>query len=148
MRIVPSTSSADKHDSRSERYTYIPTITLLDKLREEEFEPFYASQSRVRDPERREFSKHMIRLRRGCNTRREEMPGIFFKNSHNGSSSYKMSPSIFRQVCTNGLVCWKSFGEISEPHKGDIASQVIEGSYKVLVVFDKVESNIEMMKGI
>lgn len=40
MRIVPSAFSAEKHDSRSERYTYIPTITLLDKLREEGFEPF------------------------------------------------------------------------------------------------------------
>jgi Domain of unknown function (DUF932). len=40
MRVVPSAFSEEKHDSRSDRYTYIPTITLLDKLREEGFEPF------------------------------------------------------------------------------------------------------------
>lgn len=148
MRIVPSAFSAEKHDSRSERYTYIPTITLLDKLREEGFEPFFASQSRVRDPDRREFTKHMIRLRRGNNNGGEEVPEIVLLNSHDGSSSYKMIPGIFRQVCTNGLVCWKSFGEISVPHKGDIVSQVIEGAYEVLGVFDKVENNIGMMKGI
>lgn len=29
-RFVPSVFSEEKHESRSERYTYIPTITLLD----------------------------------------------------------------------------------------------------------------------
>jgi len=36
-KYVPSIFTGDKHESRSERYTYIPTITLLDKLREEGF---------------------------------------------------------------------------------------------------------------
>jgi hypothetical protein len=35
--IVPSAFSSDKHDSRSERYTYIPTINILDRLRDEGF---------------------------------------------------------------------------------------------------------------
>lgn len=30
FHTVPSVFSEEKHDSRSERYTYIPTITLLD----------------------------------------------------------------------------------------------------------------------
>jgi hypothetical protein len=32
FRVVPSVFSEDKHESRSERYTYIPTISLLDSL--------------------------------------------------------------------------------------------------------------------
>lgn len=34
FRTVPSVFSEEKHDSCSERYTYIPTITLLDSLQE------------------------------------------------------------------------------------------------------------------
>ncbi len=49
IQVVPSIFSEEKHNSRSERYTYIPTITLLDKLRDEGFQPFFACQSRVRD---------------------------------------------------------------------------------------------------
>lgn len=64
QRIVPSAFSSEKHDSRSERYTYIPTIEILDRLREEGFQPFYATQSRTRDIEKREFTKHLLRLRR------------------------------------------------------------------------------------
>ncbi len=46
---VPSVFSEEKHESRSDRYTYIPTITLLDNLKREGFQPFFACQTRVRD---------------------------------------------------------------------------------------------------
>lgn len=146
--IVPSAFSAEKHDSRSEKYTYIPTITLLDKLRDEGFQPYYATQSRTRIADKREFTKHMLRLRRHDQIQGKEVPEIILLNSHDGSSSYKMIPGMFRQICTNGLVAWKDFGEISVPHKGDIIGQVIEGAYEVLRTFDNVESNIDMMRSI
>ena len=56
MQFVPSVFSGDKHESRSERYTYIPTINIINKLRDEGFQPFFACQSRVRDLGRREYS--------------------------------------------------------------------------------------------
>lgn len=55
-KYVPSVFSGDKHNSRSERYTYIPTITLLNKLREEGFEPFFACQTRVRNIDKQEHT--------------------------------------------------------------------------------------------
>lgn len=39
-RVVPNVFSEDKHESRSEKYTYIPTISLLDSLQREGFQPF------------------------------------------------------------------------------------------------------------
>ena len=59
-----------------------------------------------------------------------------------------MIPGMFRQVCSNGLVAWKDFGEIRVPHKGDIVGQVIEGAYTVLKTFDAVDENIDLMKSI
>ena len=47
MQHVPSVFSEDKHDSRSERYCYIPTITLLDNLQREGFHPFFACHAFV-----------------------------------------------------------------------------------------------------
>ncbi len=35
--IVPSAFSTGKYDSHSDRYTYIPTINILDRLRDEGF---------------------------------------------------------------------------------------------------------------
>ncbi|WP_239004263.1 DUF932 domain-containing protein, partial [Salmonella enterica] len=56
MRCVPSVFSGEKHESRSDRYTYIPTITLLDNLRKEGFQPFFACQTRTRDAGKREHA--------------------------------------------------------------------------------------------
>ena len=59
-----------------------------------------------------------------------------------------MIPGMFRFVCTNGLVCGTSFGEIRVPHKGDVVGQVIEGAYEVLGIFDKVAESVDVMKSI
>ncbi|MDW3568682.1 DUF932 domain-containing protein, partial [Enterobacter asburiae] len=64
MSHVPSIFGEDKHASRSERYTWIPTITILENLQSEGFQPFFACQTKVRDECKREHTKHMLRLRR------------------------------------------------------------------------------------
>lgn len=144
-QYVPSVLGDDKHQSRSARYAYIPTITLLDRLREEGFEPFFACQTRVRDVDKREHTKHMLRLRRSGQITQKEVQEIILLNSHDGSSSYQMLPGWFRQICSNGLVCGQSFGEIRVPHQGNAVEKVIEGAYEVLGIFDRIEESRESM---
>lgn len=148
MQYTPSVFGEDKHTSRSEKYSYIPTITLLENLRREGFEPFFACQSRVRDPGRRDYTKHMLRLRRAGQITGQQVPEIIILNSHSGESSFQLLPGMWRQVCANGLVCGQSFGEIRVPHRGDIAGKVIEGAYDVLGVFDRVEEKREAMQSL
>ncbi|EAW1322279.1 DUF945 domain-containing protein [Salmonella enterica subsp. diarizonae] len=148
MQYTPSVFGEDKHTSRSEKYSYIPTITLLENLRREGFEPFFACQSRVRDPGRRDYTKHMLRLRRAGQITGQQVPEIIILNSHGGESSFQLLPGMWRQVCANGLVCGQSFGEIRVPHRGDIAGKVIEGAYDVLGVFDRVEEKREAMQSL
>ncbi|EMG7908994.1 DUF932 domain-containing protein [Enterobacter ludwigii] len=148
MQHVPSVFGEDKHDSRSEKYTYIPTISLLENLKREGFQPFFACQSRVRDQSRREHTKHMLRLRRAGQINGQQVPEIIILNSHDGASSFQLLPGIFRSVCTNSLVCGQSFGEIRVPHRGDVVGKVIEGAYEVLSVFDRVEEKRDAMQSL
>ena len=60
---APSIFAEGKHASRSERYTYIPTIDVLRGLRKEGFEPFMVAQGASRVEGKAEFTKHMIRMR-------------------------------------------------------------------------------------
>ncbi|HBV4450685.1 TPA: DUF945 domain-containing protein [Klebsiella pneumoniae] len=145
MQVVPSVFGEDKHTSRSEKYTFIPTITLLENLQREGFQPFFACQSRVRDPDRREHTKHMLRLRRASQINGQQVPEIIILNSHGGESSFQLLPGIFRSVCTNSLVCGQSFGEIRVPHRGNVVEKIIEGAYEVLGIFDRVEEKREAM---
>ena len=148
MSHVPSVFGSDKHESRSDRYTYIPTITILESLQREGFEPFFACQTKVRDQSKREHTKHMLRLRRAGQLTGHQVPEIILLNSHDGSSSYQMLPGLFRGVCTNGLVCGQSFGEVRVPHKGNVVEKVIEGAYEVLGVFDRVEEKRDAMQSL
>ncbi|HIC7614706.1 DUF932 domain-containing protein [Atlantibacter hermannii] len=145
---VPSVFSEEKHESRSERYTCIPTITLLDNLQREGFQPFFACQTRVRNPDKREHTRHMLRLRREGQITGKQVPEIILLNSHDGSSSYQMLPGLFRAVCQNGLICGESFGEVRVPHKGNVVDRVIEGAYEVLGVFDRVEEKRDAMQSL
>src|SRR5687768_6985869 len=99
-RVAPSIFATGKHASRSERYTYIPTIEVLRGLKREGFEPFMVAQGKSRTEGRTDFTKHMIRMRHaGQVTARQEANEIILINSHDGASSYQMLAGVFRFVC-------------------------------------------------
>ena len=137
-RHAPSAFAPEAHESRSARYTYIPTSAVIDGLRRNGFSPVAAKQSRTRDVSRRAFTKHMIRFRHEGQVQRvktvgDTFPEIVLVNSHDGSSSYEIMAGLFRLVCLNSMVVSdKTFHAVKVPHKGNIVDQVIEGSYTVL----------------
>ena len=49
-RMVPSVFAAEAHESRSDKYAYIPTIEVLRGLRQEGFEVYSAIQGKCRLP--------------------------------------------------------------------------------------------------
>ena len=146
---APSVFAEGKHASRSERYTYIPTIEVLRGLRKEGFEPFMVAQGASRIEGKAEFTKHMIRMRHAGQVQtRPEANEIILINSHDGASSYQMLAGMFRFVCCNGLVVGDVVEDIRIPHKGNIQGEVIEGAFRVLDQFDVVEQHAEVMKAL
>ncbi len=147
--VAPSIFAEAPHESRSERYSYIPTATVLQELRGEGFEPFMVCQTRVRRDDRRDFTKHMIRLRHASQIdARGEANEIILLNSHDGTSSYQMLAGMFRFVCQNGLVCGDTVADVRVPHKGDVAAEVIEGAYEVLHGFERAQASREAMRAV
>lgn len=102
----------------------------------------------MRDLNKRDHTKHMLRLRREGQITGKQVPEIILLNSHDGSSSYQMLPGLFRAVCQNGLICGESFGEVRVPHKGNVVEKVIEGAYEVLGIFDRVEEKRDAMQSL
>lgn len=147
-QVAPSIFAEAAHDSRSARYTYIPTSTILDGLRKEGFQPFAVTQTRVRDEGKRDFTKHMLRLRHASQIADTEANEIILLNSHDGTSSYQMLAGMFRFVCANGLVCGNTVSDVRVPHKGQIMDNVIEGAYDVLDGFGLVRELRDDMRAI
>ena len=149
---APSIFAEGKHASRSERYTYIPTIEVLRGLRKEGFEPFMVAQGASRVEGKAEFTKHMIRLRHPHGSSpvqtRPEVNEIILINSHDGASSYQMLAGLFRFVCHNGLVVGDVVDDIRIPHRGDIQGEVIDGAFRVLAEFERVDEHTQAMKAL
>jgi Domain of unknown function (DUF932) len=133
-QYAPSVFAVSPHESRSARYTYIPTSAVLDGLLSEGFQPMRAIQSRSRIEGKAEFTKHMLRLRHQDAVANSLglFPEVIIVNSHDGTSAYKIFAGIFRKICSNGLVAGEKWGEISVQHKGNVVHNVIEGSFQIV----------------
>jgi hypothetical protein len=144
--VAPSIFADAAHESRSERYTYVPTIEVLRRMRENGFQPFMVGQTRVRDEGHREHTKHIIRMRHADEITANEVNEVILLNSHNGTSSFQLIGGVFRFVCMNGMVCGDKTGEVRVHHKGNIVENVLEGAHEILDGFDLIREQTEGMK--
>lgn len=135
--FAPSAMAVSQHSSRSDRYTYIPTSEVIAGMERAGFLPFSATQSRCRDAERRDYTKHLIRFRQMSDIQRaavvgELVPEIVLVNAHDGTAAYSLMAGIWRFVCGNGMMVSDStLASIHIRHSGDIVGQVIEGSLAI-----------------
>jgi len=149
--LAPSIFAETKHESRADRYAFIPTINVVEALREEGFLPVYATESRTQDESKKSFAKHLLRFRQhdGFNQIGEVKPEIVLVNSHDGTSSYQLSSGLFRLVCMNGMVV--SDGQIDTVrvrHSGNVVDNVIEGTYRILDETPKALEHMSAMQSV
>jgi hypothetical protein len=97
-QYAPSAMATKAHVSRSDRYTYIPTVNVIEGMIKAGFQPFSASQSRSRIEGKAEFTKHMIRFRHMDLVNPlivgDIIPEVVLVNSHDGTSAYKLIAGI------------------------------------------------------
>ena len=148
--VAPSIFAAQPWEKMSERYTFIPTINVIEQMRNEGFIPVNAVQSRTRIEGKGAFTKHQIRFR---DIRNGEAPvlthlgqlfaEIILTNSHDGASAYKIDAGLMRLVCMNGMtVSQGEHNSLSVRHSGS-ADGIIEASYEVVEQFPKVLQSAE-----
>ena len=148
-RKAPSVFATEAHDSRSERYAYIPTLQIINRLADEGFICTDAQQKRSRSLERASFTKHLLRFsRKDAVLVDGVLPQVILINSCDGSSGYKLMAGFFRFACANGLIVGQSFEEVSVAHKGDVMGNVIEGTYRVIEGAEQIGRVAADWKGI
>lgn len=138
-RLAPSVFAVEAHDSRSDRFQPIPTIEIIRGLAKEGFQVVGATQSTARDPGKREFTKHLLRLRRLDDTRHQVgdvLPEVILKNANDGTAAYELMAGLFRIRCMNSLVSQVSTLESTKVrHSGSaqkVRDLVIDGTYRVI----------------
>jgi hypothetical protein len=141
-RSAPSIFAVSAHESRSERFQPIPTIEVLRALTDEGFMPVGVKQGRTRDASKKDFTKHLIRLRRLDHDAKfcvgDTVCEILLKNANDGTSAFDIMAGLFRIRCLNSLVAQTSALEsVKVRHSGDVRHKVIDGTFGVLKEAEK-----------
>lgn len=141
QRLAPSAFAGQAHESRSDRYAFLPTVNIIDAMRQNGFVPIKASQSIVRSSDNIPFAKHMIRFRQQgvLNQVGDSVVETILTNAHNGTSSYRLLLGLFRLACLNGLVVSEGLvGSVHIRHVGNISDLVIENSLALIAQASKI----------
>ena len=99
QEVAPSVFATSPSPKMSDKYTFVPTIEVVENFDREGWKVYSAKQVGKGN-----YAQHELRLRNG------ELPQVgdslieaVIRNSHNGISSFSVSSGLFRLVCSNGL---------------------------------------------
>jgi len=152
-QAAPSIFATEPYFKMSQRYAFIPTIDIVEKMQNEGFMPVKADQSRCRIKGKADFTKHMVRFRHvdylsdTLQAVGVEIPEIVLVNSHDGASGYQIHAGLFRLICANSMVsAGATFDSINVRHSGKIVDDVIEGSFRVIDGIPALMDSIDGMK--
>lgn len=150
---APSIMADKPFHGASHRYRQVPTIEVVNIMRDQGWMPVLASQKRSNDVDRRGYTKHMIRFQRiGDNTLStvgDENLQAVLTNSHDRTSAFVFTLGVFRLVCSNGLVVARGmFREIHIRHVGFNPRDVVKASGKIGEGGKLVAEHINEMRGI
>jgi len=150
---APAVFATERHESRSERYEFLDTRAVMDGLIANGFRVHEVRQGGSRIEGKREFTKHMLRLRymgesgQGALVRGNDniLPEIVITNAHDGTASWQMGAGVFRIVCANGLIAGDMFEYTRIRHNRAGPEQVIEGAYRVIEQFPRMIEGAQIM---
>ena len=135
----------------SEHYSFVPTMNVINDLRELGYEVVDATQVKARKKSTNGYQKHLITLEHpkykveGS----KEYPQILLTNSHDGGNAFTLSAGIFRLVCSNGLVIkTEDYGSARLVHKGYSFEAVQKLVKEFEETVDEVLTRITAMKKI
>ena len=154
-RIAPSVFAREAWQETSGSYRFLPTISIVNALRDSGFNVVKVAQSRCRIEGKGDFTKHMLRLRHNSQLQVEnigdEVPEIVLVDSHDRSASFQLMLGIFRLVCSNGMVVASStIDSLFVRHSGsnNLLNNVIDVTAKIINEAPRAFEQINRFKSI
>lgn len=150
-QYAPAIFAERAHESRSDRYQFIPTIAIVDQMRDAGFFPVRASQSSARTIDKKLHTKHVIRFRSPDASVELDglIPEFSLLGSSDGTSAHILDAAIFRNACYNGLIVKQADIDcIRVRHSGNAAEKIVQGTHELLSVMPRVMESIDNMRSI
>jgi hypothetical protein len=98
-RVTPSVFATSPSPKMSQKYTFVPTIEIVENFDREGWKVYSAKQVGSG-----QYAQHELRLRNGgLPNVGDSLIEAVIRNSHNGLSAFSVSSGLHRLVCSNGL---------------------------------------------
>jgi len=148
---APSLFQEQPYHEVSDKYHFIPTIDIVENLREQSWFPVSVSEAGVRDITKDGFQQHYVRFQNFqdlINPSGNVVELLLF-NSHDSSKAFTISAGIYRYICSNGLVIADSvFDSYKIKHLGDRNNDVENAVARITEVKPKLLSKIAKFESI
>ena len=153
QRLAPSAFAGQAYEKQSDRYAFVPTLAVIEGMRQHGYLPVKASQSRSRIEGKAMFTKHMVRFRSAQNLELLQVGDttveVVLVNSHDGTSAYELSLGAFRLACSNGMMVSEGLvSSLKIRHTGNILDRVLSGTDQLVLDAPKVTETIQQWKQI
>lgn len=150
VKISTAAGAIAPMNTLSNRYDFVSTIDAVELMRECGWYPIQVTQSGTNKGSQHEgYQKHLIRFVQmgnlDCIGERLE---ISLMNSHNGSACFELIATIFRHVCSNGLMTSFNWLNFRHKHIGFNESNFKKSAKLIAERAGDVEKEIKMMKAV
>jgi hypothetical protein len=122
--MAPSVFTTQGSKDTSDKYTHIPTDTVIRDLELLGWKVADVKEVAARKEDNKGFQKHLVIFRNPDvvitgNDNDTVYPQVLLTNSHDGKNSFKFQAGLFRMICENGLVIAdETFEDYSIRHMG------------------------------
>ena len=146
ITLAPAAGSFEPIDGVSKRYSFVPTLTAVDLLRDAGWFPIHAEQSAVRVASREGYQRHLIRFaKNGLSFDGERVDLVLF-NSHDRGCAFKLIASVWRQICGNGLMVASEFANFSHKHIGFKPDDFVHSAREIAAAAGTIAERVDEMK--
>ena len=146
ISLAPAAGSFEPIDGVSKRYSFVPTLTAVDLLRDVGWLPIHAEQSAVRLASREGYQRHLIRFAKDGLSFDGERVDLVLYNSHDRGCAFKLIASVWRKVCGNGLMVASEFANFSHKHVGFRPDDFIQSARRIASAASTIAERVDEMK--
>ncbi len=146
ISLAPAAGSLEPINGVSSRYSFVPTLTAVDLLRDAGWFPVHAEQSLVRNAEREGYQRHLIRFAKNGLSFDGERVDLVLYNSHDCGCSFRLIASVWRQICGNGLMVASEFANFSHKHIGFTPDAFIRSAHDIASAAGTIADRVDEMK--
>jgi hypothetical protein len=145
MKVAPSVFATGPAPDVSEKYSYLPTYTVLDQLRSGGMVVASARQGFVKAVSGRAYAIHELRFQKAGSdiaNRTKELgmltPELILRNSHNRTSGFGLQSGFRRLICMNGATVVDASLGVRLRHYRCDPSRATDAAFEIIENFGRV----------